>query len=179
MTASRESSIPLTERLQFSFTRALPFQRQTETAECGLACLAMIASYHGYKTDIATLRKHFSLSLKGANLNQLVEIAASLHLAARAVRLDLDELHQLQLPCVLHWNLDHFVVLKKISRKGAVIHDPAGGVRTLTIAELSPHFTGVALELTPTHGGWAASVVDADSVAGVGAGSIYAGRAFF
>ncbi|MFN7664599.1 MAG: peptidase domain-containing ABC transporter [Inhella sp.] len=71
------------------------------------------------------------------------------HLQVRPLRLDLEELNQLQTPCVLHWDLNHFVVLKRVTRKGAVILDPAVGERHLTTAEISRHFTGVALELTP------------------------------
>lgn len=127
-------------------------QRQIEAGECGLACLSMIASYYGYKTDIASLRKHYSVSQKGVKLSQLIDIATSLKLSARPVRLDLEELGNLQMPCILHWNLDHFVVLKKVDRKGAIIHDPARGVRRYNALELSEHFTGVALELSPAPG---------------------------
>jgi ABC-type bacteriocin/lantibiotic exporter with double-glycine peptidase domain len=52
----------------------------------------------------------------------------------------------------LHWDLNHFVVLKSVRGTAAVIHDPAAGVRRLHMTELSKHFTGVALELTPTGG---------------------------
>ena len=65
------------------------------------------------------------------------------------MRLELDELSQLTTPCVLHWDLNHFVVLAKVTRDGIVIHDPAVGVRRLPMAVVSRHFTGVALELAP------------------------------
>ena len=81
--------------------------------------------------------------------------AGAMHLASRPLRLALEELGALKCPCILHWNLNHFVVLKKIKRslRGAttvVIFDPAVGERILTMAEVSDHFTGVALELLPT-----------------------------
>ena len=141
----------LTKRLQFGFSKKLPMQRQTEAAECGLACLAMIASYHGHLADVATLRKRFPVSLKGATLTQLVEIAGNLELVPRPLRLDMDELDNLRLPCILHWNMDHFVVLKKVTRSGIIIHDPAKGVRRHTFDEASRLFSGVALELSPTN----------------------------
>ncbi|MCB1845201.1 MAG: peptidase domain-containing ABC transporter, partial [Halioglobus sp.] len=110
---------------------------------------AMIASYHGYRTDLPALRQRFSLSLRGTSLAQLLQLAQSLSLAPRALRADLDELPCLQLPCLLHWRLDHFVVLEKITTSAAFIADPATGVRRIGRDELSDSFTGVAIELTP------------------------------
>lgn len=135
---------------------AVPMVLQTEAAECGLACLAMVAAHHGLRSDLATLRARFSLSLKGATLADLVRIAGALQLNARPLRAELEHLPQLELPCILHWDLNHFVVLREVKRvRGrhvAVIHDPARGVRRLPLAELSRHFTGVVLELMPGAG---------------------------
>jgi ATP-binding cassette subfamily B protein RaxB len=139
------------ERLQFGLgSHRLPLILQTEAAECGLACLAMVAAHHGLRSDLPTLRQRFSLSLKGATLADLARMAGSLNLNPRALRLEMEHLPQLQLPCVLHWDLTHFVVLKALRRGIAVIHDPARGVRHLPLDEVSRHFTGVALELSPT-----------------------------
>ena len=128
----------------------VPMLLQTEEAECGLACLAMVATFHGLKTDLPTLRRRFSLSLKGATLMDLSRMAGQMQLTPRALRVDLEHLSQLQLPCVLHWDMNHFVVLTRLRGGKAVIHDPSRGVRQVAIDELSKHFTGVALELTPT-----------------------------
>ena len=127
----------------------LPMILQTEAAECGLACMAMIAAHHGLRSDLPTLRQRFSLSLKGATMADLVRLAGHLQLNARALRAEMEHLPELALPCVLHWDLNHFVVLKEVTRGVAVIHDPARGVRRLPLAEVSRHFTGVVLELTP------------------------------
>jgi len=140
------------ELLQLGFTRRVPMVLQTEEAECGLACLAMVAGYHGQPTDIATLRRSHGLSLKGATLKEIVRIADQLGFASRPLRLELSELQLLKTPCLLHWDLNHFVVLKSVGRGALVIHDPAVGVRRFTLEQASPHFTGVALELTPTGG---------------------------
>ncbi|MGH8798266.1 MAG: peptidase domain-containing ABC transporter [Caldimonas sp.] len=129
--------------------RRLPMLLQTEGAECGLACLAMVASHHGLQSDLPTLRRRFSLSLKGATMVDLIRMAGQLQLNPRALRAEMEHLPQLELPCILHWDLNHFVVLKEIRRGKAVIHDPARGVRRLSMAEVSKHFTGIALELTP------------------------------
>ena len=138
------------KRLQFSFGKKLPMIQQAEVAECGLACLAMIASYYGYDTDLLTLRRQFSISLKGSRLQDLIDLGKKLHLLSRAVKLDLDDLKHLKTPCILHWDLDHFVVLKKVCGNNVVIHNPAIGVVKYKMAEVSQHFTGVAMELTPT-----------------------------
>jgi ATP-binding cassette subfamily B protein RaxB len=129
--------------------RRLPMVLQTEAAECGLACLAMVAGHLGHRTDLPTLRQRFSISLKGATMVDLVRIAGQMSLNPRALRAEMEHLPQLVMPCVLHWDLNHFVVLKEVRGGKAVIHDPARGVRRLPLAEVSRHFTGIVLELTP------------------------------
>ncbi len=130
----------------------LPNILQTEAAECGLACLAMVASYHGHRIDLNTLRRRYPVSLKGATLRGLIQVANQMHLACRPLRFELHDIRLLTLPAVVHWDLNHFVVLKAVSSKGVVIHDPAVGVRTYPLAVASKHLTGVALELSPTEG---------------------------
>ncbi|WP_246794229.1 peptidase domain-containing ABC transporter [Burkholderia perseverans] len=142
----------LLDRLSFGLGSRLPMILQTEAAECGLACLAMIASYHGHHVDLPVLRSRFSVSLKGINLRQIIEFSQRLDLGTRALRLDLGQLAQLRLPCILHWNFNHFVVLKEVTGKHAVIHDPAQGIRRLPLEVLSRSFTGAALELWPSKG---------------------------
>ncbi|MBK6975054.1 MAG: peptidase domain-containing ABC transporter [Sterolibacteriaceae bacterium] len=142
----------LLEELNLGWGTRLPMVLQTEAAECGLACLAMVAGYNGYHSDLAQLRRRFGLSLKGAALKDIVRIADQLGLASRPVRLELEELTLLNMPCILHWDLNHFVVLKSVGRSGMVIHDPGVGVRRVPPSEVSKHFTGVALELTPIGG---------------------------
>ncbi|AXQ75866.1 peptidase domain-containing ABC transporter [Xanthomonas oryzae pv. oryzae] len=123
---------------------------QAEASECGLASLAMVASAHGMQLDLPELRRRFHLSLKGIRLNQLIEIAQTLGCSTRPLRLEMEQLDQLSLPCILHWDLNHFVVLAKVGKSKATILDPAIGERRLSLGEVSQHFTGVALELTPT-----------------------------
>lgn len=130
----------------------LPMTLQSEATECGLACLAMVGGYHGLAHGLPELRSQMSMSQRGANLKDLIVMAQRLGFSARPVRLELDELPQLRTPCILHWNLTHFVVLKSASADGVVVHDPAVGVRRLPMSAVSRHFTGVALELTPVEG---------------------------
>lgn len=137
----------------------LPMILQTEAAECGLACLAMIASFHGEGYGLIQLRRRYGLSQRGASLKDMVAIAGHLGMTARPLRLEADELPLLATPCILHWDLNHFVVLKRVTAAGVVIHDPAYGVRRLAHAEVLRHFTGVALELSPAPGFVAAEPV--------------------
>jgi ATP-binding cassette, subfamily B, bacterial CvaB/MchF/RaxB len=129
--------------------RQLPLVMQTEAAECALACLSMIARYHGHETDLASLRRRFSTSLKGVDLARMIEIAHALGLEARPLRAELEYLPHAELPCILHWDLNHFVVLHRVTRKGAEIYDPARGRYCMPLVEASKHFTGVVLELIP------------------------------
>ncbi len=138
--------------LDLGGVRRTPYVEQTEASECGLACLAMVAGYHGLATDMPTLRRRFSLSLKGATLKALMQVAEQIGFNARPLRGEIVSLAELPLPTILHWDLSHFVVLvrirQRLGRKEYVIHDPARGARTIPEQELSRHFTGVALELT-------------------------------
>lgn len=153
-----DGSTPMPERsslnplhgLQWGWRRRLPMMLQTEAAECGLACLAMVSRYHGHDVDLPGLRRRFSTSLKGANLARVMTMATDLGFTTRPLRLELDELNQLKAPCILHWDLNHFVVLKQARARHIVIHDPARGERKITLKEASDHFTGVALELIPS-----------------------------
>jgi ATP-binding cassette, subfamily B, bacterial CvaB/MchF/RaxB len=135
--------------LHYSGRRATPVILQTEAAECGLACVAMVAAHHGDNADLATLRRNQPASSRGATIAQLGLAATQVGMTARAVKADLDDLSQLLLPAVLHWNFDHFVVLVSLRRGSAVIHDPARGALDMPLADVSRHFTGVCLELRP------------------------------
>src|SRR5262252_8036101 len=132
--------------------RRTPLILQTETAECGLACLAMIAGRYGHRVDLPALRQRHSLSLRGTTLHDLVRLASSMRLATRALRAELPHLRQLRLPCVLHWDHNHFVVLTRVGRRRAVIHDPAVGLRYVPMQEVDKRFTGIVLEAWPTEG---------------------------
>lgn len=137
-------------QLSYWNPRQLPIVLQTEMAECGIACLSMIASYWGYNIDISAIRRKFSVSLKGTTLKHLMSMAQKLSLQTRPLKLDVEGMKHLQLPCILHWDMNHFVVLKKVTSSQFHIHDPAIGERRLSISEIAKHFTGVALELTPS-----------------------------
>lgn len=136
--------------LRFSDRRQLPVIHQTEMAECGLACLAMVSGYYGHHFDLVTLRRRFPVSLKGATLKSLMDTADGLNLTPRALTLELEQLTEVQTPAILHWDMNHFVVLQKAGKRGITIHDPARGRQDVDWQAASRHFTGIALELMPT-----------------------------
>lgn len=123
---------------------------QSEAAECGLASLAMIAGHYGHHSDINQLRQQHPQSLKGLNLQQLINIAEQMKLSSRPLKLDLKHVSQLATPCILHWDMNHFVVLEKAGKHKVSVLDPALGQVTYSWADFAEHFTGIALELTPT-----------------------------
>ena len=136
-------------QLDMRWRRRVPVIHQTETAECGLACLAMICGHFGKNIDLISLRRKFNLSARGANLAGINGIAEQLGMVTRALSLELDELGALKMPCILHWDFSHFVVLVSVKRNRYVLHDPARGRRYLGREEMSRYFTGIALEVWP------------------------------
>ncbi|WLI90245.1 peptidase domain-containing ABC transporter [Massilia sp. R2A-15] len=139
----------LVKDLKLGWSQRVPVLMQTEAAECSLACIAMVASYHGHETDVAEMRKRYPVSLKGATVAHIAEVTDQMGMACRPLQLELAELSQLQLPAILHWNLNHFVVLHTLTGGWAYIHDPAIGALKLRLKTVSDHFTGIAIELEP------------------------------
>lgn len=132
-------------------SQRMPLFRQASLAECGLACVGMIACHHGHKTDLASLRQSFEISMKGARLSDLISISEQLGLGTRALRCEPESLSEIRLPAILHWNMNHFVVLRKvIGKRKFEIYDPAQGKRVLSLEDVDQQFTGVVLELVPT-----------------------------
>ncbi|MCC5887910.1 MAG: peptidase domain-containing ABC transporter [Gammaproteobacteria bacterium] len=126
-----------------------PLVMQSEQSECGLACLAMVAGHHGRIMDLPELRARAGLAGQGVGLRDLMQIAETLGMHARPLRLEPEELRQLRLPAILHWDLEHFVVAVRAGWRGLTVHDPARGRRFFPWKELGDHVTGVALELIP------------------------------
>ncbi len=124
--------------------------RQTEVAECGLACLTMVANFHGLDIDLGSMRRRYSPSLRGAPLRSLIALADKMGLTPRAVKLPLDQLGNLAMPAVLHWDMNHYVVIEAVKNGKALIHNPDGRSSWIPLEEVSNHFTGVALELRPS-----------------------------
>lgn len=120
-------------KLNFSFRKRTPVILQSEVSECGIACLAMISGYYGLNIDLFNFRERFGSPSQGVSLLSLSHTADRAGLKNRALSLDLDEIHQLKLPCVIHWGMNHYVVLTKVRRSSFVVHDPALGKRIIGI----------------------------------------------
>jgi len=140
----------LLNKLDQTLWQRVPVVHQTESSECGMACLAMIGGHYGRNIDLLTLRRQFNLSSRGTTLASVRSVGSQMGMETRALSLDLDELSALKLPCILHWDFNHFVVLVSIRKGRFIIHDPAFGRRTVGSEEISQRFTGVALEVWPT-----------------------------
>lgn len=136
-------------KLNLNLRKQVPQILQTEAFECGLACIAMVCAYHNLHLDMLELRNRFCISTQGSSLSSLMQIADELKMKTRPVALEVDELKELKKPAIIHWDMNHFVVLVKVKKNKFIIHDPAFGRRTIGIKEISQHFTGVALELWP------------------------------
>jgi ATP-binding cassette subfamily B protein RaxB len=130
----------------------LPVFLQTQAAECGTVCLAMIANFHGHSMDLASMRRRLPVSsIKGTTLASMIGISHRLGFNPRPLRVEPEYLPQLQVPCILHWEMNHFVVLKQVTARRIVLHDPARGLVHLSHEEVRNRFTGVVLELDPAH----------------------------
>lgn len=139
----------IVNKLSLDSKKTIPVILQSEASECGLACLAMIINYYGYNVDLLTLRKKFPISLKGLTLKNLIQISTNLNMVARPVKLGLGNIKQLKIPCILHWDMNHFVILTNVTNTKITIIDPGIGKNILSVAEFSKKFTGIALELWP------------------------------
>lgn len=133
----------------FASRYSLPMVYQSESTECGLACLAMVLAAYDYHIDMNSMRRTCGHYPHGCTLNDLLVVASRFNLSARPLRLDMKDFSDLRLPAILHWDFQHFVVLKSVRNGRLIIHDPAVGVRKYTLSEASVHFTGIALELEP------------------------------
>src|SRR5580698_11352604 len=140
--------------------RRLPFRRrrakrtpvilQMEAVECGAASLAIVLAHYGAWIPLEQLRVACGVSRDGSKASNIVKAARGLGLAAKGFRKDPSTLHELPMPCIIHWNFNHFVVLEGIDGDRVSINDPAMGRRQLDMVELDLAFTGVALAMEPT-----------------------------
>lgn len=131
----------------FPQQRKLPMVLQEELSECGHACIAMISQYFGHQIDLFSLRKMHQPSARGMTLLSIKALLETLDFSVRAIKAPLEALKQVKLPAILHWNTNHFVVLKKVNKQSIVIHDPAVGIRHCNWSEVNAAYTGIVLEV--------------------------------
>ncbi|MDP3706046.1 MAG: peptidase domain-containing ABC transporter [Legionellaceae bacterium] len=133
--------------LRFSRTQILPMILQDEIAECGHACVAMISQFFGHTLDLYGLRKISKPSTHGVNLRHINNLLVQLGFKTRALRVPIHEVRFIKTPAILHWNMNHFVILKQIKKNKIILHDPAIGIRSCSFDEFSQSFTGIVLEV--------------------------------
>lgn len=138
--------------LSFFNKNKLPVILQDQMAECGLASLAMCFTYHDMKVDLASLRGKYPVSNLGSSLHDLIEISENEGFSADAYEMSMDDFPELKLPAIIHWDLNHFIVLKKIKGNKFHVHDPAVGEMIYSKEEFSKHFSGFSLEISPILG---------------------------
>jgi ATP-binding cassette subfamily B protein RaxB len=122
---------------------------QSGMIECAHACLAMIANYHGHQWTVEKIRSVFATSSRGTSVSQLSTMAQEIGFDTRIYRAEPSHLGRMRLPCVLHWDLSHFVVLETLANGQYEILDPAGGRMVMGQEELSKRFTGIVVEISP------------------------------
>ena len=129
--------------------KRVAFIPQMEITECGAASLAMVLAFHGHHAPLAEVRQACAVSRDGASALAILQAARGYGMEARGVKLEMDQLDQLPLPAILHWDFNHFLVLERVSKPRAVLVDPACGRRRMGFDGISPHFTGAALLFEP------------------------------
>jgi len=133
-----------------------PFHRQLDAMDCGPTCLKMIARHHGRIYSLQLLRERCHLTREGVSFAGISRGAESIGLRTLAVRLGLAQLDEIPLPCVVHWQQRHFVIVYRVERDKVYIADPARALTTYTRDEFMRHWaggadrTGLVLLLEPT-----------------------------
>lgn len=122
---------------------------QSASAECGLACAAMVLrSISGKHLTLQTLRSRYDVSMRGLSLGALVRLMVDFGLHTRPLSIELDQIRLLRTPCIMHWRFNHYIVFEGCDRDDFWIVDPASGRRRLSRNEFDRQFTGVVLEPT-------------------------------
>ncbi|GER89537.1 ABC transporter [Dictyobacter vulcani] len=129
--------------------KRVPVMLQMSEVECGLACLAMVLSYHGRQTSISELRTDYGASRDGVSALNLVKAARNLGMISRAVALQKNDFKDVTFPAIIHWQFNHFIIVERWTPEKVTIVDPAYGRRQMDAEEFNAGFTGIVLMLEP------------------------------
>ena len=129
--------------------RKTPVVLQLEMVECGAASLAMVMAFHKKWIPLERLRVDCGVSRDGSSAKAILKVARMYGFEAKGYRVEPSQISTLPMPCIIHWNMNHFVVLTKITKKLAYINDPARGEVKVPIEQFNTSFTGVAVAITP------------------------------
>ena len=127
-----------------------PTVYQMEATECGAASLGMVLGYFGKSIPLEKLRIETGVSRNGCNMKNIMRAGKKFGLEVHGYRKDLDGLFELPVPCIIHWNFNHFVVWEGRKGDACYINDPAMGRRKLTVDDIDDCFTGVVLTFALT-----------------------------
>ncbi|GHV71475.1 NHLP family bacteriocin export ABC transporter peptidase/permease/ATPase [Spirochaetia bacterium] len=125
---------------------------QMEWLECGAASLTMVMASHGKWIPLEQVRGDCGVSRDGSNAKNILQAARAYGMTAKAFRLDPGDLQNTPLPCIIHWNFNHFVVFRGFKGKAAILNDPARGTVKVPIEDFNRFFTGVTLTFEPAEG---------------------------
>ena len=123
---------------------------QESTNDCGLACVAMIAAHYGQVTSVRKLGEKIGIKFDTLSAHDIVRLLETMNMNSRVLRLEPEEIPDLNTPCILHWKMNHFVVLESVCDGRLTIVDPAVGKRIISREEVNRFFTGVALDVSPS-----------------------------
>lgn len=133
-----------------TLVRKVPMMMQMEALECGAVCLNMIYAYYGLLRPLEETRKDCGVSRNGSNAKNILKAARNQHFNAKGYRYEIDTLKKKgKFPCIIHWNLNHFVVLKGFKKNKVYINDPSRGEIIVSEEEFEQSFTGICLILEP------------------------------
>jgi ATP-binding cassette subfamily B protein len=134
-----------------------PYYKQPDQMDCGPTCLRMVAKHFGRNFKVQTLRQLCEINREGVSLLGISDASEKIGFRSLGAKLTIDNLKEAELPCILHWRQNHFVVLYKIKKGKYYIADPGSGLVTLTEAEFAKNWLadttngeGIALLLSPT-----------------------------
>ncbi|KZZ84918.1 peptidase domain-containing ABC transporter [Bacillus sp. SJS] len=130
--------------------RKIPYIPQMQQTECGLCCAAMITRYYKSQSSLSELRDFIEAGRDGLTLYQLNSLLLSLKFETHVYKTEFEGLWQLELPAILYWNDNHYVILEEIGPSKAVIVDPAFGRKKLTREELHQSFSNYAVTVKPS-----------------------------
>ncbi|MEQ1503804.1 MAG: peptidase domain-containing ABC transporter [Myxococcota bacterium] len=144
---------PALGRLGGAARGAVPDVRQAAVADCGAACLTAVLRFHGRDVSLEEVRDVLGAGRDGTSALALLEGGAWFGLRGRGIKVeDVEDLQYVERGAILHWQLDHFVVLDRVDRRGISVMDPGIGRLTLSYAAVREAFSGVVVELAPGEG---------------------------